>query len=89
MNDYLKAGGSKDLVCYDNYFMRASENEKLSTITIQELIKIIWNDCTTKYTLEEDQLHQRLVNALANQIYQKTILEKKEEQGSALKKVKK
>lgn len=68
INEYIKAGGSKDLVCYVGYFSRASKNEKIDTVTIQELIKTIHNDCITKYTPEETKLHQRMVNALASQI---------------------
>ena len=38
MNEYIKAGGSKDLKCYVGYFSRASKNEKVYTTTIQDLI---------------------------------------------------
>ena len=68
MNDYSKAGGSKELICYVNYFSRASKYEKLNTVTMRELIKTQWNNAATFYTPEEDELHQRLVNALSRQI---------------------
>ena len=32
--EYIKAGGSKDLVCYIGYFSRASQSEKMDTIFI-------------------------------------------------------
>lgn len=64
MNEYIKAGGSKELVCYVNYFSRAKKYDKRDTVTIQELIQTTTND----YTEEETALHQRMVNVLANQI---------------------
>lgn len=68
MNEYIKTGGSKELICYVNYFSRASKYEKLNTVTMRELIKTQWNNAATFYTPEEDELHQRLVNALSRQI---------------------
>lgn len=68
INEYIKAGGSKDLVCYVDYFTRARQNQKMDTVTVQEMIKTVYNDCVTKYTEEETELHQRLVNALANKV---------------------
>jgi len=40
INEYLKAGGTQDLVCYRNYFMRASANENPESLTIRELLKL-------------------------------------------------
>lgn len=77
MNEYIKAGGSKDLICYVGYFSRASKNEKIDIVSMQELIQSIHNDCATKYTPEETKLYQRMVNALASQIDKDEI--KKEE----------
>lgn len=68
MNEYIKSGGSKDLECYVGYFSRASKKEKLDTVTIQDLILTLWNNAATFYTPEEDELHQRLVNAIASQV---------------------
>ena len=76
MNEYIKAGGSKNLVCYIGYGSRASKYEKLSTITIQELIMTQNNNATTFYTPEENELHQRLVNVLFNLIDQDELSEK-------------
>lgn len=67
INEYIKAGGSKDLVCLNGYFSKAGKNEKINTITISELIEK-QNNAVTFYTPEEDELHQRLVNALASNI---------------------
>lgn len=73
MNEYIKSGGSKDLECYVGYFSRASKKEKLDTVTIQDLILTLWNDAATFYTPEEDELHQRLANAIASQVDQETV----------------
>ena len=40
INEYLKAGGSENLVCYTNYFMRESANAKLESLTIRELLEL-------------------------------------------------
>lgn len=66
INEYIKAGGSKNLVCYMGYGSRASKYETLPTTTIQELI-MTYNH-QADYTPEEDELHQRLVNALFSQL---------------------
>lgn len=73
MNEYIKFGGSKDLECYVGYFSRASKKEKLDTVTIQDLILTLWNNAATFYTPEEDELHQRLVNAIASQVDQEVV----------------
>ena len=64
MNEYLKAGGSKDLVCHVGYFSKASKQEKLYTVSIKRLILYLNNDAVTFYTPEETELHQKLANAL-------------------------
>ena len=68
MNEYIKAGGSKNLKCYVGYFSRASKNEKVYTTTIQDLILTQNNNAATFYTPEEHELHQRIVNAIASQV---------------------
>ena len=68
MNEYIKSGGSKDLECYVGYFSRTSKKEKLDTISVQDLILTQNNNAATFYTPEEDELHQRLVNAIASQV---------------------
>lgn len=73
MNEYIKSGGSKDLECYVGYFSRASKKEKLDTVTIPDLILTLWNNAATFYTPEEDELHQRLVNAIASQVDQEVV----------------
>lgn len=62
INEYLKAGGSKELLCYVGYFTRASKMEPIKTVSVQEMIN------TLKYTSEETALHQKLVNVLASQV---------------------
>ena len=44
--------------------------EKLDTTSIQDLILTQNNNAATKYTPEEDELHQILVNVLASQVDQ-------------------
>lgn len=66
INEYIKSGGSKDLECYINYYSHYHKNDKIETITIQELLLKVSNNAATFYTKEEDELHQRLVNALSN-----------------------
>lgn len=69
INEYLKAGGSKDLECYVGYYSRIRKDEKLDTVSIYELML----ENSYKYTPEEDALHQKLVNILATQIDQKEL----------------
>ena len=68
INEYIKAGGSKDLICYVGYFSRSNKTKKLDTLSIQELILTQNNNAATFYTPEETQLHQRIVNAISSQI---------------------
>ncbi len=56
---------SKDLPCYVDDFSRANKKEKDS---MQELIQSAHDDCVIKYTPEETELHQRMVNVLASQV---------------------
>lgn len=68
MNEYIKAGGSKDLECYVGYFSRTSKKEKVDTISVQDLILTQNNDAATFYTPEEDDLHKRFINSIASQV---------------------
>ena len=77
MNEYLRNGGSKDLKCYEGYFLRDNKNEKINTISIQDLILTQHNNAATFYTPEEDELHQKIVDILESQINQDEL--KKEE----------
>ena len=78
--EYIKAGGSKDLVCYIGYFSRASQSEKIDTVSVGEILRTRHNDCATKFTPEETALHQRLVNALASQIDPEEVRKEKAKQ---------
>ena len=66
--EYIKAGGREDLKCYVGYFYRTSDNEKFDTVSVKEMLKTVNNDCVTKYTPEETDLYQRMVNAINNQV---------------------
>lgn len=68
INEYLKSGGTKDLMCYVGYFSKIDKKDKLDMISIQDLILTQNNNAATFYTPEEHQLHQRLVNVLASQV---------------------
>lgn len=73
--EYVKAGGSQDLLCYINYFSRTSKYEQLDTITVKELIKTRYNDHTTNYPKNQTELYQRMINILATKLNQKTTQE--------------
>ena len=75
MNEYLKAGGSKELNCYLDYFSRIDKEKEPDNVSVQELITSTSDSCSNFYTPEENELHQSLVNILANQVEYK----KKEE----------
>ena len=78
--EYIKAGGSKDLVCYIGYFSGASQSEKMDTVSVGEILRTRHNDGATKFTPEETALHQRLVNALASQIDPEEVRKEKAKQ---------
>lgn len=60
INEYIKAGGSMDLECFDNYFRK---NKKIETESIRNILLR-----EKKYTSEEKELYQKLVDVLANQV---------------------
>ena len=64
INEYIKAGGSKDLECLVGYFLKVSKDEPLEKVSIQELILTLPNNTTSFYTEEENELHQRLIHSL-------------------------
>lgn len=64
INEYIKAGGSKDLECLVEYFSKVSKDEPLEKVSIQELILTLPNNTTSFYTEEENELHQRLIHSL-------------------------
>lgn len=78
VNEYFKAGGSKDITCYIDYFFRNDidmTEEKLSY-----LFPSLTLNMSDKYTKEEQELHQKLINILKEKqsTKQKTLkLEKK------------
>lgn len=60
INEYIKAGGSADLVCYEGYFDRKTSTQTVSTVSLKRLLKL-----EGPYTKEERELYQRLVDSLA------------------------
>ena len=65
INEYLKAGGSKNLVCCANYF-----DDNIELVTIKDLLKTIYESALDeiKRSPEETELHQRFVDTLNQQI---------------------
>lgn len=61
IEDYMNAGGHKDLVCINSYFARESNNEKIETMTVEEMLVTYCN----RYTDKEQKLQQELVDTLA------------------------
>lgn len=39
INEYIKAGGSKELMCYVNYFQKVIKTEKVNTVSVGDLIE--------------------------------------------------
>lgn len=68
INEYLKAGGSKNLVCYSEYFTCPSKYSILGVSTIEDILNSKWNKDIRRYTEEEIELQQKLVNILFSQI---------------------
>jgi len=68
IHEYIKAGGRTDLECLVAHGSRTSEKEPLTTVTVQEMILKVWANAAQKYTNEEKELHQRLVNALGSSL---------------------
>lgn len=73
INEYIKAGGSKDLECLVGYFSKVSKDEPLEKVSIQELILTLPNNTTSFYTEEEKELHQRLIHSLKKAKIKKAI----------------
>lgn len=65
INAYFKAGGSKDITCFVNYFSRASKNDKVDTISMRDLLRTTPNDCIDFYTSEEKEDMEKLTSILA------------------------
>ena len=61
INEFIKAGGSMELECYNNYFFR--KDKELRTKSIREILSR-----ENLFTSEEKQLHQKLVDLLASQV---------------------
>lgn len=74
INEYIKAGGSKDLECYVNYFNRSNKKEKIDTITIQDFV--LNQDKDFPLYSPEKEIHQELINAITSQIDQEIHHEK-------------
>lgn len=74
-NEYIKAGGSIDLECYQNYFSKTRDRQKLNTIKLGEIYKFKGH-----YTPEEKELHQRLATALKNSYNEEEVEKEKVKQ---------
>ncbi len=80
INEYIKAGGSKELVCYSGYFTCTNQYSILGVTTVEKILNSQWNNGLEKYTPEETLLHQRLVNVLVSQIDPKVVRKEKAKQ---------
>lgn len=69
INEYIKAGGSKNLKCYVNYG-RNGRRQKLETKTIEDLLRSKELNTKESYTEEENAMHQKLVDILSKGIDQ-------------------
>ena len=67
INEYIKAGGSKNLDCYVDYFCSVNESDILKVVSIQELI------LTLERTKEEVELYQRLINVLSSRVSKEAV----------------
>ena len=68
INEYLKAGGSKDLECYVGYYSRKSKDDKLEKATVQDILLTQNGYYPSFYTEEEKELQERIVNAISSKI---------------------
>ena len=80
INDYLKAGGSLDLMCYVDYFSRENKDDELKVVSIAELLTKARHNSEQKYTPEEVELQQKLVSIFNSQIDQKDLEKEKVKQ---------
>ncbi len=67
INEYIKAGGRKNLKCYINYG-NSGRRQKLETKTIEDLLKSKELNSKESYTEEEKAMHQRIVDILSKGI---------------------
>ena len=67
INEYIKAGGSKNLDCYADYFCSVNESDILKVVSIQELI------LTLERTKEEVELYQRLINVFSSRVSKEAV----------------
>lgn len=63
INEYLKAGGNRNLECLENYFTCKGDYTLIRKVNISEVL-----NKRTNYTEEEKELAQRLVDMLASRI---------------------
>ena len=63
INEYLKSGGNKNLECLLNYFICKGDYSKIKRRTISEMLS-----SSRRYTEEEKELAQKLVDLLASQV---------------------
>lgn len=63
----IKAGGHADLNCVVGYGSRQSINEPLECVSLTEVLK--QTSCKYRFTEEERNFHQQLVDTLASKKY--------------------
>lgn len=77
INEYFKAGGSRDLVCYSGYFSRTTKYQNIETITTEELLLGYSHNAMEFYTPEEQELAFELANVLVQEANKRLKLEKR------------
>ena len=70
ITEYIKAGGSDELMCIVDYFLKTSKDQKMNTISIKKLIETKYNDSYNNSNKEKEELYQKMVNVLSSQIDQ-------------------
>ena len=70
INEYIKLGGKKDLLCLENYGNNSNNTTFgiLTTVRVIDLIRHIHHNQNSKYTPEENNLHNELIGLLASQV---------------------
>ena len=63
INEYLKSGGNKNLECLLNYFICKGDYSRIKRRTVSEMLS-----SSRRYTEEEKELAQKLVDLLASQV---------------------
>jgi len=76
LNEYFKAGGSKDITCYNQYFFKDHFDSPIEEVSLEKVYEETWLNCSQKYTEEESNLQSRLIETISNHANQILKLQK-------------